>query len=141
MKYGKPSDHEAEEAVNLLIRWIGDDPDRDGLAGTAGRVLNFYKKFFNGYQANVSSIMQGSVLSNDKNYNGTIIFKNNEFTSYCEHHIVPMKGKINIGYIPDKLILGVGKIVKLVDCVTKKVVTSGEINYRNSRSFRALFAS
>ena len=121
MKNSRPSDREAEEAVNLLIRWMGDDPSREGLANTAKHALNVYKKFFKGYQVNVSSIMQNSVLSNDGNYDGVIIFKNTEFTSYCEHHVVPMRGKVNIGYIPDKLILGIGKIVKLVDCFTKRL--------------------
>lgn len=121
MKYSRPSDREAEEAINLLIRWVGDDPDREGLASTAKHALNFYKKLFKGYQVNLSSIMENALLSNSSNYNGVIIFKNNEFTSYCEHHVVPMKGKINIGYIPDKLILGIGRIVKLVDCFTKRL--------------------
>ena len=121
MKYSKPSDHEAEEAINLLIRWIGDNPNREGLASTARNALNFYKKFFKGYQISTSSIMEGSLLSNYKQYNNIITFKNADFTSYCEHHIVPMKGRISIGYIPDKLILGIGKVVKLIDCFTKRL--------------------
>ncbi|ABD45285.1 GTP cyclohydrolase I family protein [Ehrlichia chaffeensis str. Heartland] len=119
MRNGKPSDSEAEEAVNLLIRWIGDDPNREGLVNTAKRVLDVYKRFFSGYQVDIYS-MQDLVLLNE-NYNDMVIFKNTEFTSYCEHHIVPMRGKISIGYVPDKLVFGVGKIVKLINCFTKRL--------------------
>ncbi|CEI85456.1 GTP cyclohydrolase I FolE [Ehrlichia minasensis] len=119
MKNGKPSDSQAEEAINLLIRWIGDDPTRMELTGTAKRVLNIYKKFFSGYQVDVLS-MQDTVLLAE-NYNGMIIVKNTEFTSYCEHHIVPIRGKIDIGYIPDKLIFGLGKVIKLINCFTKRL--------------------
>ena len=119
MRSNKPSDSEAEEAVKLLIRWIGDDPNREGLVDTAKRVLNVYKDLFSGYEVDALSI-RDSVLLNE-GYNDMVILKDTKFTSYCEHHIVPMKGKISIAYVPDKLILGIGKIIKLINYFTKRL--------------------
>ncbi|KJV66008.1 MULTISPECIES: GTP cyclohydrolase I [Ehrlichia] len=133
MKSNKPSDSEAEEAINLLIRWIGDDPNREGLVDTAKRVLNVYKGFFSGYKVDMLSI-RGSVLFNE-GYNDMVILKDTEFTSYCEHHILPMKGKISIGYIPDKLIFGVGKIVKLINCFTKRLQLQERLTMEIARAF------
>ncbi|KJV68870.1 GTP cyclohydrolase I [Candidatus Neoehrlichia procyonis] len=116
----KPSDYDAEMAVKMLISWIGDDPNREGLLNTPKRVLNFYKKMFKGYKCNLENVSVTSKLLNSC-YSDLIILKNIDFTSYCEHHIVPIKGKISIGYLPDKLICGIGKIIELLNIFTKRL--------------------
>ncbi|QXK91956.1 GTP cyclohydrolase I [Neoehrlichia mikurensis] len=117
----KPSDDDAEMAIKVLISWMGDDPNREGLLNTPKRVLNFYRKMFEGYQYNPQDISIADELSNFCNYTDLIILKNISFTSYCEHHIVPMKGNINIGYLPNESICGVGKMIKLLNIFVKRL--------------------
>ncbi|KYW93483.1 GTP cyclohydrolase I [Ehrlichia ruminantium] len=115
----KPSENEVEDAISLLIRWIGDDVDRPGLVGTPRRMLNAYKKFFIGYQ-DISLVIGGSVLPNE-GYDSMITFKDIGFVSYCEHHIIPMRGKVNIGYVPDKVIFTIGQVIRLVNYFSKRL--------------------
>ncbi|QGR02469.1 GTP cyclohydrolase I [Ehrlichia ruminantium] len=120
MKNGnRPSEREVEDAVSLLIRWIGDDINRPGLSSTPRRILNAYKKFFIGYE-DISLVVGGSVLHNE-GYDGIITFKDIRFISYCEHHIVPMRGKVSIGYVPNKFMFTIGQVVRLVNYFAKRL--------------------
>ncbi|MCU7611642.1 GTP cyclohydrolase I [Anaplasma capra] len=115
----RPSDGDAEEAIKTLIRWIGDSPDRGGLASTPKRALNAYKESFSGYKLE-SSDFSSSLLANE-GYCDMILFKGVSFSSSCEHHMVPITGTADVAYIPRATVLGVGAMVKIVDIFAKRL--------------------
>ncbi len=116
----QPSDQEAEEALKLLIKWIGDDPHRSELLTTPKKTLDIYKKFFHGYHLSAEEVLRDGVLS-CKGYKDMVTLCNIDFLSYCEHHIVPIEGVISIAYIPNDYIIGISKLIKLVDVFAKRL--------------------
>ncbi|MGN7661587.1 MAG: GTP cyclohydrolase I [Anaplasma sp.] len=108
----KPSDEDAEEAVRVLVRWIGDSPEREELLCTPRRVLDSYRKIFRGYGSG-SEDFRSAVFPND-GYSDMIVLKGARVSSSCEHHMVPILGTINVAYIPGAAMLGIGAIVKVV---------------------------
>jgi len=115
-----PSDQDAKEAVCTLIRWIGDDPKREGLTNTAEKVLSNYKKFFSGYHQDLSQIFAG-VLEANTGMNDIVMLRGIKFTSFCEHHMLPFEGHVDIAYIPTNGILGFDRISQLVDCFANRL--------------------
>lgn len=115
-----PTREDAESAIRILLKWIGDDPLRDGLISTPSRVISYYEKFFIGYRTIPSDIFIDPIYNIDK-YNEMIILKNINFKSYCEHHIVPIIGRAHIAYWPDSQIVGISKLVRLVDIIAKRL--------------------
>jgi GTP cyclohydrolase I len=116
----KPSRDEAEEAVRTLIRWIGDDPEREGLLETAGRVVKSFEDFFSGYSANAKEILSRT-FNDVEDYDEMIILRDIAFDSYCEHHMVPFIGHVHIAYIPDTCVIGLSKLARLVDIYAKRL--------------------
>ncbi|ACZ49266.1 GTP cyclohydrolase I [Anaplasma centrale str. Israel] len=116
----KPSDEDAKEAVEVLIRWIGDSPGREGLSLTAGRVLNTYRESFRGYALESLHDFRNSVFVNE-GYSDMILLRGVNFSSTCEHHMAPMTGVANISYIPKAAVLGVGAIIRVIDIFTKRL--------------------
>ncbi|AAV86615.1 GTP cyclohydrolase [Anaplasma marginale str. St. Maries] len=116
----KPSDKDAEEAIEVLIRWIDDSPDMEGLSLTAGRVLNAYKESFQGYALESSHDFRNSVFANE-GYSDMILLRGVNFSSTCEHHMSPMAGVVNISYIPKATVIGVGTVVRVVDIFAKRL--------------------
>jgi GTP cyclohydrolase IA len=118
----KPTQQEAEKAVETLIRWAGDNEKREGLKETPKRVANAYKEFFSGYDTNPAALL-GKTFSEVSGYNDIVLLKNMDFESHCEHHIVPMIGVANIAYIPNKKVVGISKIARLLDAYSKRLQT------------------
>ncbi|MFV9870516.1 MAG: GTP cyclohydrolase I [Anaplasma ovis] len=116
----KPSDKDAEEAIEVLIRWADDSPGREGLSLTAGRVLNAYKESFQGYALESSHDFRNSVFANE-GYSDMILLRGVNFSSTCEHHMSPMTGVVNVSYIPKATVIGVGAIVRVVDIFAKRL--------------------
>ena len=118
----KVSRQEAEEAVRTLIKWAGDNPKREGLIDTPKRVVNAYEEFFAGY-----GISPGKVLSktfNDVNgYDDIVMLKNITLNSHCEHHMVPIIGKVHLAYIPVNKVVGISKLARVVDIFGKRLQT------------------
>ena len=118
----KVSRQEAEEAVRTLIKWAGDNPKREGLIDTPKRVVNAYEEFFAGY-----GISPGKVLSktfNDVNgYDDIVMLKNITLNSHCEHHMVPIIGKVHLAYIPVDKVVGISKLARVVDIFGKRLQT------------------
>ena len=118
----KVSREEAEEAVRTLIKWAGDNPKREGLIDTPKRVVNAYEEFFAGY-----GISPGKVLSktfNDVNgYDDIVMLKNISLNSHCEHHMVPIIGKVHLAYIPVDKVVGISKLARVVDIFGKRLQT------------------
>ena len=116
----KPTREEAEGAVRTLIEWSGEDPDRDGLLGTPDRVVRAYKEFFAGYNEDPQSLL-AKTFENISGYDELIVLKNIRLESHCEHHIVPIIGKAHIGYLPNERVVGISKLVRLVDIFAKRM--------------------
>jgi GTP cyclohydrolase I len=116
----RPSREEAEEAVRTLIRWAGDDPRREGLLGTPNRVVRAYEEFFSGYQEDPAELL-GRTFDETGGYDEMVVLRDIEFFSHCEHHIVPIIGKAHIGYLPDKRVLGISKLARLVEVYARRL--------------------
>lgn len=116
----RPSREEAEEAVRTLIRWTGDDPNREGLLGTPNRVVRSYEEFFAGYQEDPSELL-GRTFDETGGYDEMVVLRDIEFFSHCEHHIAPIIGKAHIGYLPDQRVLGISKLARLVETFARRL--------------------
>ena len=116
----KPLREEAEEAVRTLIRWAGDDPDRQGLRGTPGRVVRAYDEFFVGYTQDPVEILQQTFDETD-GYDEMIVLRDIEFFSHCEHHIVPIIGKVHVGYLPSERVVGISKLARVVEIFARRM--------------------
>ncbi|MEG8099454.1 GTP cyclohydrolase I FolE [Candidatus Liberibacter brunswickensis] len=122
MKCNKPTFEEAKEAIRVILRWIGDDPDREGLKDTPERVIKSYKEIFAGYE-------QGLIIQDQSrfhfgevsNYKDMIIMKDISFFSYCEHHILPIWGKIHLAYIPKKNVIGLSKLIRILEIYSRRL--------------------
>ncbi len=118
----KPTRKEAEEAVKTLILWAGDNPSREGLLETPKRVVESYKEFYAGYDQDPEEVLS-KVFEEVEGYDEIIIVKDILLESHCEHHMVPILGKAHVAYIPDKRIVGISKLARLVDLYAKRLQT------------------
>ncbi|MEZ5591651.1 MAG: GTP cyclohydrolase I FolE [Gammaproteobacteria bacterium] len=116
----RPSREEAESAVRTLIRWAGDDPDREGLLDTPARVARAYEEYFAGYLEDPSEILSRT-FTEVEDYEEMIVMNNIRFESHCEHHMAPIIGKVHIGYLPNKRVLGISKLARLVEIYAKRL--------------------
>ena len=106
--------------MRTLIRWAGDDPDREGLLETPDRVVRSYDEFFSGYGQDPKEIL-AKTFSEVDGYDEMIIMNDIRFESHCEHHMVPIIGKAHIGYLPDKRVVGISKLARLVDVYARRL--------------------
>lgn len=116
----RPSREEAEAAVRVLLRWAGDDPAREGLIDTPARVVRAYEEFFQGYEQNPHDILSRT-FSEVQGYDEMIVLKDIRFESYCEHHMVPIIGRAHVAYLPNKRVVGISKLARLVDAFAKRL--------------------
>lgn len=115
-----PTQVEAENAVRTLIRWVGDNPDREGLRGTPGRVARAYKEWFSGYDDDPNEYLQRT-FEQVGGYDEMVVLRDIRFESHCEHHIAPIIGKIHIGYLPRNRVIGISKLARLVDTFARRL--------------------
>src|SRR4051812_22288299 len=116
----RPSREEALEAVRTLLRWAGDDPDREGLLGTPDRVVRSYAEFFSGYDVDPVAQLQRTFEETD-GYDEIVALKGIRFESHCEHHLAPIIGKVHIAYLPDNRVVGISKLARLVEVYAKRL--------------------
>jgi GTP cyclohydrolase IA len=121
-KINRPSIKEAEAAVKTLIAWAGDNPNREGLLETPKRVVNAYREFFSGYDVDPKEIL-GKTFEEVEGYDDVVLLKDMRLESHCEHHMVPIIGKAHIAYIPNKKVVGISKIARLLDVYAKRLQT------------------
>ena len=119
-KTSRPSREEAEEAVKTLIRWAGENPNREGLLGTPARVTRAYEEFFAGYNLDPITIL-GATFEEISDYDNMVVLKDIRLESHCEHHIVPILGVVHIGYLPDRRVVGISKLARLVEVFAKRM--------------------
>jgi GTP cyclohydrolase I len=116
----RPSRAEAEDAVRTLIRWAGDDPEREGLLDTPSRVVRSYEEFFAGYNDDPAQIL-ARTFSEVEGYDEIVALTDIRFESHCEHHMVPIIGKAHIAYLPNRRVVGISKLARLVEVYAKRL--------------------
>jgi len=121
-KINKPTREQAEQAVRTLIAWAGDNPNREGLIETPKRVINAYQDFFSGYNEDPIKIL-GKTFEEIESYDDIVLIKNIRLESHCEHHMVPFLGVAHVAYLPNKKVVGISKIARLVDIFAKRLQT------------------
>ena len=122
----RPSREEAEAAVRTLLRWAGENPDREGLLDTPKRVVKAYEELFQGYNQSAQDIL-GTVFEEVSGYNDPVLVKDIPFYSHCEHHMVPIIGKAHVAYMPDGRVVGLSKIPRVVDVFARRLQTQESI--------------
>ena len=118
----KVSQSEAEEAIKILIEYLGDDPNREGLIDTPKRVIKSFKEFYSGYDLNGEEILSRT-FEDVEGYDDIVMLKNINFESHCEHHMVPIIGRATIGYYPDKKVVGISKLARVLDVYAERLQT------------------
>jgi GTP cyclohydrolase I len=119
---GKPTRDQAEEAVRTLLKYIGEDPDREGLIETPGRVIRAYDEFFDGYKLDASKELS-KTFEDIEGFDDIVLVKDIEFTSHCEHHMVPINGVAHVAYWPDEAVVGISKLARIVDIFSGRLVS------------------
>jgi GTP cyclohydrolase I len=116
----RPSRGEAESAVRTLIRWAGDDSDREGLLGTPSRVARAYEEWFAGYAENPRDYLKRT-FEETGGYDEVVVLRDIRFESHCEHHMAPIIGRAHIGYLPRNRVVGISKLARLVEVYAKRL--------------------
>ena len=118
----KVSEKEAEEAFVKIIRWIGEDPSREGLASTPKRLVKAFKEYFKGYSEDPKKILE-KTFGDVQGYDDMVIQKNISLQSHCEHHLAPIIGVAHIAYIPNSRVVGLSKLARVVEVFSKRLQT------------------
>ena len=116
----RPTRSMAEEAVRTLIAWAGEDPNRLGLLDTPRRVVSAYSEFFAGYGMHPQEILS-TTFEDIQGYDDIVLLKDIRLESHCEHHLVPVIGVAHVGYIPDRKVVGLSKLARLVEIYAKRM--------------------
>jgi GTP cyclohydrolase I len=109
----KPSQADAEAAVRVLIEWAGDDPEREGLLETPGRVARAYKELFAGYETDPRDYL-ARTFEEVAGYDELVVLRDIRVVSFCEHHMLPFLGKAHVGYLPTDRVVGISKLARVV---------------------------
>ena len=119
-KMTAPDRTDAEEAVRTLLRWAGDDPEREGLLDTPARVARAFEEWFAGYRVDPMEFLERT-FEEVEGYDEMVVLRDIRLESYCEHHLAPILGKIHIGYMPDKRVVGISKLARVADAYAKRL--------------------
>ena len=118
----RPTRAEAEAAVETLLRWAGDDPSREGLVDTPARVARAYEEFFSGYQDDPEEML-ARTFEEVEGYDDMVMLRDISLQSHCEHHMVPILGKAHIAYLPNKRVVGISKLARVLDSFGRRLQT------------------
>lgn len=116
----RPSREEAEDAIRTLLRWAGEDPSREGLQDTPGRVARAYEEFFQGYGEDPSTILSRTFAEVD-DYDEIVLLRDIRFESHCEHHMVPIIGVAHVAYLPSRRVVGISKLARVVNAFSRRL--------------------
>jgi GTP cyclohydrolase I len=114
------SDAEAEDAFRTILKWIGENPNRDGLKETPDRLVRAYREYFCGYEEDADEVLRKTFTEVD-GYDEMIVLRGVTFESHCEHHIAPIIGRAWVGYIPDRRVVGISKLARVVEIFSKRL--------------------
>lgn len=117
---GRPTRNQAEAAVRTLIRWTGEDPDREGLIDTPARVVRSYSELFSGYDTDPREYLE-RVFEEVGGYDELIVLRNIRVVSFCEHHMLPVTGYAHVGYLPSKRVVGISKLARVVQGFARRL--------------------
>ena len=120
--FNRPSRDEAEDAVRTLIAWAGDDPKREGLVDTPGRVVDAYEEWFKGYREDPREYLSRT-FDDVKGYDDIVMLRDIDVESHCEHHMAPFLGKAYVAYMPLDNVVGISKIARVVEIYSKRLQT------------------
>jgi len=116
----RPSREEAEEAVRTLLRWAGEDPEREGLHGTPDRVVRSYEEFYAGYADDPVALL-ARTFAEVEDYDEIVLLRDIRFESHCEHHMVPIIGRAHVAYLPRRRVVGISKLARIVDVYARRL--------------------
>ena len=132
-KNNQISDEEAEEAIKIIIKWIGENPEREGLKSTPARVIKAYKEYFQGYDEDPSKYLM-KTFTEVEDYDDMVIEKNISLRSHCEHHMAPIIGFVHVAYIPSKKVVGLSKLARVVDAFSKRLQTQERLTIQIAKT-------
>ena len=133
LEKGRVSDEQAKEAFKTILKWIGEDPTREGLRETPKRVVKAFKEYFNGY--NQDPIKELNKTFGDVDgYDDMVIQKNISVQSHCEHHMAPIIGVVHVAYIPNKKVVGLSKLARTVEVFSKRLQTQERLNMQIAKT-------
>ena len=115
----KPSRQEAEAAIDVLLRWIGENPAREGLSGTPGRVVRAWSEFCSGYDEDPAQML-ARTFEEVEGYDDMVMLRNIRMESHCEHHLVPILGVAHIAYMPDRRVVGISKLARVLEVYARR---------------------
>ena len=116
----RPTREQAEAAVRTLLRWAGDDPEREGLRDTPARVSRAYEEFFAGYDADPVALLERTFTQTD-GYDEIVLLRDIRLESMCEHHMAPIIGHVHVAYLPHRRVVGISKLARVVDAYAKRL--------------------
>jgi GTP cyclohydrolase IA len=116
----RPSRDDVERAVATLIRWAGDDPEREGLAQTPARVTRAFEEWFSGYGEDPEQLLQRT-FEEVAGYDEMVLLRDIRFVSHCEHHMAPINGRVHIGYLPRHRVVGISKLIRVVEVFARRL--------------------
>ena len=132
-KFDKISDKEAEEALRTILKWIGEDPSREGLLETPRRVAKAFKEYFKGYNQDPSSELK-KTFGDVEGYDDMVLQKNISIQSHCEHHMAPIIGVAHVAYIPSKKVVGLSKLARTVEVFSKRLQTQERLTMQIAKT-------
>jgi len=115
-----PTREQAEAAIRTLLRWAGDDPDREGLRDTPSRVARAYREFFVGYATDPLALLERTFEETD-GYDEIVLLRDIRLESTCEHHMAPIIGRVHVAYLPHRRVVGISKLARVVDAYAKRL--------------------
>ena len=127
------SDKQAEEAFRTILKWIGEDPNREGLIETPRRVIKAFKEYFKGYSQDAASDLS-KTFGDVEGYDDMVIEKNITLESHCEHHMAPIIGVAHVAYIPNKKIVGLSKLARTVEVFSKRLQTQERLTMQVAKT-------
>ena len=129
----KISENEAEEAFVKIIKWLGEDPSREGLKSTPKRLVKAYKEYFKGYNENPAKILE-KTFGDVQGYDDMVIQKNISIQSHCEHHMAPIIGVAHVAYIPNTRVVGLSKLARVVEVFSKRLQTQERLTMQIAKT-------
>jgi len=117
---GRPSREETEQAIRVLLGWVGENPDREGLKATPERVVKAFEEWYSGYREDPVEYLRRTFYEVD-GYDEMIVLRDIGFESHCEHHMAPIIGKVHVGYLPDRKVVGISKLARVVEAFSKRL--------------------
>ena len=135
----RPTRAQAEAAVNVLLRWAGDNPSREGLVDTPARVVRSYEEFFSGYHDNPEEML-ARTFEEVEGYDDMVMLRDIALQSHCEHHMVPILGVAHIAYLPDRRVVGISKLARVLDSFARRLQTQETMTAQVSQTIQNALA-